>query len=266
MTHPSVKEAITKWRAGSTATPALMRRLVSFDAWLCPVSQDSVAEMLATNAASRLSYSRNDKGVTRLYVFSDSDAVTEFRSGVGEQEEWHLLQTKGTWFFQLPLTEIDFIVLDPGSDTEWAYAKEQFGALAKVAQAIEIERVLAALRTGTALSGTVQQVADYEHYLLAAIKRTEGHSLALAPDSRGRRLAAIFTAQDAFDAFCAEQGPQQDAGALVPLELPGVQLFAQLQRMQLDGIVFNCSGPTQPVAFAPAFSQVVLEAAGQARA
>jgi hypothetical protein len=43
------------------------------------------------------------------------------------------------------------------------------------------------------------------------------------------------------------------------MRLTGAQLFEALKPLPLDGIVFNFAGPTQPIAFAPAFSQVMLD-------
>jgi hypothetical protein len=265
MSDSPVQQAIAEWKDGAISGSQLVRRLVSYDAWVCPISADAAAEMLASNAASRLSYSRDARGVSRLYLFSDADSVSRFRRSLGENEgEWHLLETTGAWFFQLPLDQIDFIEIDPGSPWTIGYRKEQFATLAAMAHAVDVERALAGPRAGTAAPAGTQLVHDYQHYLLAVVNRGDGYSLALAPDSRARSLAAVFTAQDNFDAFCAEQVPTNQEAQIMPFELPGEKLFAQLQQMQLDGLVFNCSGPAKPVAFAAAFAGVILQAGRRA--
>jgi hypothetical protein len=81
----------------------------------------------------------------------------------------------------------------------------------------------------------------------------------MAPDQKGRTLAAVFTSEDACEAFLDEAG-KQGGTQLEPLIYAGKNLFELLSKMDLTGIVFNCSGPTPPVAFAAAFSQVILEA------
>lgn len=261
MSDSPVQQAIAEWKDGTITGSQLVRQLVSYDKWICPVSQGAAAEMLASNTASRLSYSRDAEGVSRLYLFSDGDSVSRFRRSLGEdQGEWHLLETTGAWFFQLPLDQIDLIEIDPGSPWEIGYRKEQFARLAAMAHALDVECALADLRAGTAAPTATQLVYDYQHYLLAVVNRGSGYSLALAPDSRGRSLAAVFTAQDNFDAFCGEQGPTNLGVQIMPFELTGEKLFAQLQQMQLDGLVFNCSGPSKPVAFAAAFAGVIVQA------
>ena len=82
----------------------------------------------------------------------------------------------------------------------------------------------------------------------------------MAPDTKGRALAAVFTADDAYDAFAPDAKAQAGADPVQRLQLSGVALFNILQKLQIDGIVFNCAGPVTPVAFAAAFTRVVLEA------
>jgi len=75
--------------------------------------------------------------------------------------------------------------------------------------------------------------------------------LALAPDvgGEGRKLAAAFTAEDALQHFiAARDGAQADDG-LVAVRMSGCELFEKVVSVAgLDGIVFNASGPSRPVA------------------
>jgi hypothetical protein len=126
---------------------------------------------------------------------------------------------------------------------------------------VAVERALRDLQTGQARPGTASRVRNYEHYLLPVFDfGPEGYALALAPDNQGRALAAIFTAEDGFEAFVQALAETADIGRLRSVEIPGPVLFAQLAQMSLDGLVFNCSGPVPPVAFALPFAQVMLEA------
>jgi hypothetical protein len=138
------------------------------------------------------------------------------------------------------------------------YDKQLFGRLRDMAEAVEIEKTLIALRQDTAGDGAVRAVREY-YYL--AVTTIEGRQrILLAPDARGRRLAGVFTADDTFDAFGPDAKAQAGDGAIQQIQLDGQRLFTTLQRMQLDGTVFNCAGPVTPVAFAAGLSQVVLEA------
>ena len=262
MSPTAVQTAITAWQEKQINGTQLLRRLASCDAWIVPVSESAAAEMLSTHAAARLMISRDAAGVGRLYLFSDAAAWQTFRraAGDGPAAGQHFLTTTGSWIFRLPLDQVDFVEIDPGSPWHINYTREQFPRLRALAEAVEIERTLLALRGGEAPTGAAAQVRDYAHYRLAVISQGGRTALALAPDSQGRALAAIFTAADNFDAFVDERRPSLAEGQLLSLELPGERLFRQLSGMPLDGLVFNCCGPAPAVAFAPAFAEVVLEA------
>ena len=259
--HSPVQLAIAEWQNKQITGTELMRRLVSFDKWMLPVSEAAAAEMVSTGAASRLMYSQDGEGVSRLYLFSDGEAYNAFRASVGQDaSEQHFLSTTGTWIFQLPLDPLDFIEIDPATPWQIGYHKEQFPRLRAMAAAVEVEQALAALRAGTAEPGSLTKVRQYEHYILAVTSLDGGYTLALAPDDRDRTLAAIFTSDDTFEAFLPEGEALLSEGQLLRVALAGPQLFEQLSRMSLDGVVFNCSGPGRPIAFAQAFLTVVLEA------
>ncbi len=261
MPDSPVQLAIAEWQNKQITGTELMRRLVSFDKWMLPVSEAAAAEMVSTGAASRLMYSQDGEGVSRLYLFSDGEAYNAFRASVGQDaSEQHFLSTTGTWIFQLPLDPLDFIEIDPATPWQIGYHKEQFPRLRAMAGAVEVEQALAALRAGTAEPGSITKVRQYEHYILAVTSLDGGYTLALAPDDRDRTLAAIFTSDDTFQAFLPEGGALLSDGQLLRVALAGPQLFEQLSRMSLDGVVFNCSGPGRPIAFAQAFLTVVLEA------
>ena len=261
MPDSPVQLAIAEWQDKQITGTALMRRLVSFDQWMLPVSAEAAAEMENTGAASRLMYSQDGEGVSRLYLFSDGEAYAAFQEAVGQEtSEQHFLATTGAWIFQLPLDQLDAIEIDPATPWQISYRKEQFSRLRAMAAAVDIEQTLAALRAGTAEAGSLTKVRQYEHYILAVTSLDGSYTLALAPDDRDRTLAAVFTSDDTFQAFLPEGGALLSDGQLLRVALAGPQLFEQLSRMSLDGVVFNCSGPGRPIAFAQAFLTVVLGA------
>jgi len=257
----TVHQAIAEWQNKQITGTELMRRLVSFDKWMLPVSEAAAAAMLNTGEASRLMYSQDAEGVSRLYLFSDGEAYDAFREAVGQEpSEQHFLTTTGTWIFQLPLDQLDAVEIDPATPWQIGYRKEQFPRLRAMAGAVEVEQALAALRAGTAEPGTITKVRQYEHYILAVTSLNGHHTLALAPDDRDRTLAAIFTSDDTFEAFLLEGEALNSEGQLLQVSLAGPKLFEQLSRMSLDGVVFNCSGPVRPIAFVQSFLTVVREA------
>jgi ABC-type enterobactin transport system permease subunit len=102
-------------------------------------------------------------------------------------------------------------------------------------------------------------VRDYQAYVLAVVRHEGRPRLLMAPDQKGRVLAAVFTASDAFEAFGPDAKARSGGDEVQEMRLDGRRLFTVLQAMQLDGIVFNCAGPVAPVAFAAAFAKIALE-------
>lgn len=262
MSDSPVQAAIAEWQSKQITGAELMRQLVSFDKWMVPIAEPAAAEAMGAGSSPRLMYSQDAEGVSRLYLFSDGPAYDAFRRAVGDDapQDQHFLTTPGAWIFHLPLDQIDAVEIDPASPWQISYRKEQFTRLRALADAVEVEQALAALRTGTAQRGMVATVRLYERYILAVCQINGEYSLALAPDDHGRALAAVFTADDTFEAFLSEGEAVTPQGQLLRLTLPGAQLFEQLAKMPVDGVVFNCSGPVRPIAFAHEFFGVVLEA------
>jgi hypothetical protein len=125
-----------------------------------------------------------------------------------------------------------------------------------------IESDLAALRWPAAnadLNALLSRIGNFGHYLLVLI---DG-KLATAPDDRQRRLAAVFTSDEARNEYLNDL-PDAVKTALdqkekVTLSCNGHDLFTRLAAMPLDGIVFNCLGPDRPIAFVPTLSNQVLQ-------
>lgn len=262
MSTTTIPTAITAWQQQEIRGEQLLRHLVSYDAWRVPVSEFAAAEMLSAHTAPRILTSRDPQGRTRLLLFSEAAAWETFMqaSEGGGRAGQHFLTAAGSWIFGLPADPVDFLEIDPGSPWRISYGKEHFPRLRALAAAVDIERTLLALRRGDAAAGAAAQVRDYAGYLLAVVNRGGQTGLALAPDSKNRTLAAIFTAADNFDAFIETRQSSLSEGQLLSLELTGVELFRLLAGMRLDGLVFNCSGPAAAVAFAHAFAEVILQA------
>jgi hypothetical protein len=105
---------------------------------------------------------------------------------------------------------------------------------------------------------------------LAVLKRFDGFNvvirqsgpdrdLVMAPDSEGRLLAAVFTAEDTVDEFIKEVADDL-GGGLEIVRMSGQALFEWLQQIPLDGIVFNPLTHVPPIALSAAIGERILEA------
>lgn len=257
--------AIEQWQKKEIDGTALMRRIMAWKHWSIAISESAAIEMLATNKAPGIMYNRDENGVGRVFIYSDSAAYAIFCKAAGVTEEQHFLSTSGDWIFRLELDGIAEIVIDPFTPTEIVYATEHFARLQEMAKAVKVEEALANLRFQPETADEmIPIVRDYANYILPVHRVDGGMVLAMAPDSQGRDLAAVFTSTEAYDAFepaWKEGYPDKD---LLLFNLSGAALFAQLVQMNLDGIVFNCKGPVRPIAFAVGIAQLILDSVPQA--
>jgi len=264
-TEQTPRYAIEQWQKKEIDGTELMRRMMTWKHWSIAVSESAAVEMLATNEAGRIMYSRDENGVGRVFLYSDNAAYAAFCKEAGVTEAQHFLSTSGDWIFRLELDGISEIVIDPFTPTQIVYAEEHFERLHAMARAVQVEEALTNLRfQPETADAMIPLVRDYANYILPVYRADGGMVLAMAPDSQGRDLAAVFTSTEAFDAFAPVWGGGYPDKELLVFNLSGTELCAQLVKMNLDGIVFNCKGPARPIAFAVGIAQVILDSVPQA--
>lgn len=262
MTTAPIKAAIERWRNKAISGTALMRHIVAYDQWQLPVADDAVGELLS-GETTRLMYQRTADGAAHLYVFSSAEAFEQYRAALKAEAEvpQHFLSVGGQWVFRLPLTEIDDVVIDPVCEWQISYSRDQFGRLRQMVAALEVEAAIEQLRFNPSPpKGLMWLVKNYPAFLVAVAQVDGQTRLIFAPDGQGRQLAALFTFDDAFAAYQAEMQPRYPDFELRPLRLPGQELFSRLAQLDIDGLVFNCSGPSQVIAFTREFTERILTA------
>ena len=256
----NVVELIGEWREKKINGLALMRGLVSYEHWMILVSEAAVADMLAHNAAPRVRIIGQPNGEKWLQLFSSGEAYSSYAKANSINEEQHTLNVRGTWVFNAVYDMIDRIWIDPFNAHDIFYEKPQLGPLRDMANAVLVEEALSRLREGQEADGDFRTAREYKNYYLAAATNSEGRPVFLmAPDSKGRKLCAAFTSDDTFDAFLPEATRMSEGVKVQQMQVDGTALFDTFQRMQMDGFVFNCSGPVTPVAFAQAAAGIILQ-------
>lgn len=254
-----VPELIAQWRAKTISGTALMRGLVTYDAWEMPVSEAAATAALAQNALPSVQMSTASDGKTILLVYSSPQAYDVFSKANNVTTEQHFVKLPGRVVFDMPTERVDKLWIDCFSPHDIWYGPEQFERLRDYVKALAVEEALSGLRHGTAPDSAVELVRDHPLYIVPVVEIGGSRRLLLAPDDNGRTLGAIFTSDDAFDAYEPSAVAQAGGGEVKQMQTDGRGLFEILQRMQIDGFVFNCAGPVAPVAFAQAMAKVVME-------
>lgn len=257
----SVPDLIAQWRSGRIGGLALMRGLASYRDRPAPVSETAVAAALADNILPSLALSATRDGETCLLLFSNGEALRlceTANAGIGVR---HVVTLAGQILFDLPFDGIDRIWIDAFSPHDIYYGKEHFDRLRQVVRALAVEEALTGLRHGTAAEGALGLVRDYDSYTVAVTLQDGKPRLVPAPDGQGRALAAVFTADDAFDAFAPAARAVVASGEVQQVPMAGAALFDTLRRLPIDSFVFNCAGPGVPIAFARAVADIILDGA-----
>lgn len=258
-----VQSQILRWQKGELSGDELLRALVDFQHWLVPISERAMNEALSNNAPPAISYNRNEQGEDSLYIFSDSATLDQYRKQVGDTNR-HQLEVQGTWIFGIPLADFTYFNVNPFSPTSVHYKREQFQMLNDVASATLLERKLKALRygelTGDALAQGCSEIKNYSKYFLILASADGKVEPVLAPDDKHRRLLAVFTGQDNANLLYDELARLSPATEYLLAPANGVAVAQAVLKFGYDGLVFNCRGYVEPVAFTPQFASFILNA------
>ncbi|MCB9519827.1 MAG: hypothetical protein H6699_03000 [Myxococcales bacterium] len=249
--------AVDACRAGGPDAE-VYRAIVEHDAWLVPATRDG--ERLAAHLVER------DDGARFLEVFSSAGARARAAAVEGaELANGPWVELRGDVLFgSLPLDGADRVNLDLHSEHATHFYRDQLPVLAAWARVAAVERALA---HPDQFADALDVVAGFDAYyeVWARDGSVSGGGPAgrvLAPDSAGRRLAAVFTAEDRATAFAralaeaargADWGSVDDAPRPVDVELraaDGGVVFARLAADGVDGVVFNPRAGCAPVALA----------------
>ncbi|MCB9594853.1 MAG: hypothetical protein H6719_19180 [Sandaracinaceae bacterium] len=238
MADASIRSSLTAHRGGTLSLPGLLRAAASHPSWLVPRDAGGAPTRIAGSA-----------GEPWVCVFGDREAAAAYEASRQVTFGDALLPMTGAALVEALADPSLSLGLDIGSPHEKALFPADLGVLREMATALEVEAFLGGhsnREDGFAL------LRGYPGFLICA----EGAGVMMAPDNQGRRLAAVFTAPDCFDAF-----RERHAGQPIPAatRVTGQELFTRLRDAPIQGLVFNCAGPVKPKAVAAAFSGIALD-------
>lgn len=236
------RDALARFVNHDLTDAQLMRALAEHAGWIAPAARDgqTVALRLIDVADAGSPAQR------ALCLFSDEGTLADARNAAPDVFGGDVLGGLTGWRVWAELgPHVQAVHVDPFSTESMRFGPDRLDGLREWAGALRVEEALATVgETG----GELGVIRDFERYYVVLL---EGTHLALAPDVRRRRFGAVFTATDALEAFLR----RSRAADAQPLCLAGAELFAMLQSMPLDGIVFNSAGPGPARAFSLDFTR-----------
>lgn len=197
----------------------------------------------------------DEHGQRWVTLFSTDDALYEFKRKNGFEPE-KVGRAPGYVVFKTMLDGAHGVQLNPDTPMAIHFTVQTHGEqLERWGDAIFAEQVLA---DPGMVDDPFKVYREFQGYQVLVVTAADGsETVAMAPDDKGRHLVAVFTAKDTVKAFARAEAKRLK-GSLRVLYFSGTKLFTTLQQRQMDGIVFNCSGPIAPRAFQPEFAAKVL--------
>jgi hypothetical protein len=221
----TIKEKLAAFHTKKIDFYTLIREILTHNTW-CIASQNDQPLLLK----------ENDQAF--LLLFTDYECFVNHNGNSIK----HLIKT-GAWISKNLSNTISAVIIDPNEDHAIQLPSQYFLAVQKLSKSLDIEEIL--LGTEPQKSA-LSQLQSFQHYLVPIIQDSNGVThITLAPDDQGRKLAAIFTAEDCLQAFVAASKHLLGEDIQVD-EISGTQLFQNLSTLEIDGVVFNCNGPTSP--------------------
>lgn len=239
------RRAIAGFYDKTLSGPALMRALAT-STWQVPGRPAPPGE----STFKRIPL---NPGEAHLCLFSDAEALRAARLESGDDAFGRdFVEAPGAAVFAQAEADVHYVQLNPHSEQALHFKPEQFEMLRRWSEILGMERLIDEVVHKPHGYGRLKGFEGYTVLLRQENGRTR---IAMAPDTKGRALVAVFTAPDAVDAFITQHGAQ--AGE--PLLIGGADLFERFAAMPIDGFVFNCAGPLPPRAFARQFARIVVE-------
>ncbi len=250
---PKLRDAIAAHQAQQIPSGILARSLITHRDWSvpCRVQESRVAVVAEPDDSG-------DGPIVR--IFSDKEALQTYETRAGRfSADQQIIRSNGFSIFGELSASWGRVDVNPLDASGFHYKTHQFGHLRDIARAVQVEQVL--WREGDWDDG-FGILARYTGYHIIVTGPEDAPELMLAPDDRGRRFAAVFTAQDTLRAFVEQMEITTGSDAYAnprTLQLDGRALFAQVAQLPFDGIVFNCAGPVNPRPVAADLARLVRD-------
>jgi len=205
----------------------LLRGLINHDTWTLPAQK------------------QGENFHPSLLQHNGQTFLTAYSSPALAPDNMETMSVDGIWLFSELPDIIHSLIIDANSPHALQFTADKFPELRNWGLAVQFEQQL---DTATLDATILEHILQYEGYCVPLIESEGGtQHIALAPDSEGRKLAAIFTAEDCLSLFMQYAG--KSFGDKIRIDQhKGDVLLPYLLSLPIDGIAFNCYGPPNPKA------------------
>ncbi|MCB1179276.1 MAG: hypothetical protein KDK36_16970 [Leptospiraceae bacterium] len=247
------EEWVGEFEDGIITGFGLMEAMARFDRWLVGIERLEEGYIPETI--------RDEDGNLFINLFSKPEYMDLYGKTWGEKfRPKFFLTLNGSWIFKNLPSGLEYLNIDPDSEHSILYKKHQIELLMEIGKMIEIDLSMRKI-IGTTVKKFVdikeefQNLKNYSDYYFI----TKDEKAPLAPDDSNRKLIPVFTSKASAKMFSDWLKSGQEIEDLEIKQFSGHEIFPKLQKLQLDGIVFNCSGPITPCAFTLELAKKVID-------
>lgn len=249
------RNSIDLFKTGKLDYAGLLRFLAEYDSWQVPTQKDNIGNVHIKTGVYQ--DDETNRSYPQALLFSDGDAMWKFGQEHNSDDiRGDISKLSTIEFFDLLGNSAEVIDIDLGTETGLRFMDDKVNDLRQAAMAVKLETMLIEEESDPKIFSYLYHYPFFQVFLR---ETPNGANLLLAPDAMGRQMAAVFTADDCAANFVGNY-MKANPGATQPLALAleGSNLFKKLAAMpNLQGIVFNASGPTKPKAFSMELAKLV---------
>lgn len=243
-------QAVAAFKAGDISDANLYRTIMAWPAWIVPTTDAGPG-----HPGLPIVVLTDHRGWKVMELFSDQAALDTFRERVDDEPPGEVVRLAGFHVFSTLADEaVQRINLDLHSPHATHFFEQQIPLLRAWADVVAVEL---ALTVPERIGDPFATLRRFDGYNVLMRQGAAEKGLVMAPDTHDRTMAAVFTADDTVDEFIGAVGDELD-GELSIERMDGETLFGLLDRLPLDGIVFNPLGHLPPVALAPTVIERIL--------
>jgi GYF domain 2 len=216
---------------------AFLRKLIEFETWQVLIFNRSNHNIAETIPDFVTFYSKN-KSEKAVYLFSDSPAVSDYIHSVGENNEAVFRTLSGENVFGFHFPELDYICINPYSETSVDLPSNQFEHIKAMVGSIKIEKKLKELHAGNRDDLLLKELSEHRYYFW--VFESLGETFRMK-DTTGKTTLPIFTSIDYFELYQARYREKfSSVDGLLKYELiDGVELGTRILLNKPDKVVFN---------------------------
>ncbi|MBL8149538.1 MAG: hypothetical protein JNN15_06385 [Blastocatellia bacterium] len=224
----------------------LFRQLIAHEEWNIAVVSD---EDVDDDEMPSILFEEDDKGKKSISIFSKEKK---------NDEEINFLKLKGETLFKFDFSGIDYIYVDPESESSVRISQDMFNALGSVAEAVEVEQCLEKVHQGDESEEILEIIRDHQEYYIGIVQvDKDSYSLTGPADEKKKDFVAVFTCFDCFETYGKWFEKSNKEQELLMTIMNGQQLFENLSKMAIEGIIFNCLGPVKSLEFPNSFIKML---------